>query len=213
VVRKEEEKAGTWVVTRSLFRKRLVGLYFLGIFAYVGLEQGTANWISQFLLTYHGYDPHTVGARTVSWFWGLMTIGCLLGFALLKVLDSRKILVGFSAAAAVFLALALFGPGTVALLAFPLVGFAASVMWSIIFSLALNSLDRHHGAFSGILCTGIVGGAVVPLAVGRLGDALGLRLGMLLLYPALGYVFSIGIWARPLVPNETIASRKRKAAS
>jgi FHS family L-fucose permease-like MFS transporter len=213
VVRKEEEKAGSWAVTKALFRKRLAGLYFLGIFAYVGLEQGTANWISQFLLTYHSYDPHTVGARTVSWFWGLMTIGCLLGFALLKILDSRRVLVGFSAAAAVFLGLALFGPGPVALLMFPLVGFAASVMWSIIFSLALNSLDRHHGAFSGILCTGIIGGAVVPLAVGRLGDLLGLRLGMVLLYVALGYVLSIGFWAKPLIANATVARRNRSGSS
>ena len=49
-------------------------------------------------------------------------------------------------------------------------------MWSIIFSLALNSVSRHHGAFSGILCTGILGGAVVPLLVGALGDRIGLRL-------------------------------------
>ncbi len=210
VVRKPEEKAGAWTAYVSLFKKKITILYFLGIFAYVGMEQGTANWISQFLLTYHGYDPHTAGARTVSWFWGFMTIGCLLGFVLLKILDSRKVLIGFSVAAAVFLSLALFGPGPLALIMFPLVGFAASVMWSIIFSLALNSLESHHGAFSGILCTAIIGGAIVPLAIGRLGDALGLRQGMVLLYLALGYVLSIGFWARPLIANETIFARRRR---
>jgi fucose permease len=57
---------------------------------------------------------------------------------------------------------ALFGSKDIALQAFPITGFFASVMYSVIFSLALNSVPRHHGTFSGILCAGIAGGAVVP---------------------------------------------------
>jgi fucose permease len=79
-------------------------------------------------------------------------------------------------------------------------------MWPIIFSLALNSLDRHHGAFSGILVTGIVGGALMPPVVGALGDLLGLRFGMMVLYLTLGYILSIGLWARPLITNKTFGS-------
>ena len=207
---KEEERAGAWAVYKELFRKKIVILYFLGIFAYVGTEQGVANWISKFLATYHGVDPQTKGASTVSLFWGLMTAGCLLGLVLLKLFDSRRVLIGFAAAAIVTLSCALFGPGPVAIVAFPLMGFCASVMWSIIFSLALNSVDRHHGSFSGILVTGIIGGALVPLVIGWLGDRLGLRFGMLFLYPTLAYILSIGFWARPLITNATISLRKKK---
>jgi fucose permease len=208
---KEEERAGAWAVYKELFRKKIVILYFLGIFAYVGTEQGVANWISKFLATYHGFDPQTKGASTVSLFWGLMTAGCLLGLVLLKLFDSRRVLVGFAAAAVVTLSCALFGSGPVAVVAFPLMGFCASVMWSIIFSLALNSLDKHHGSFSGILVTGIIGGALVPLVIGWLGDRLGLRLGMMFLYLTLAYILSIGFWARPLINNATIRLRKRRA--
>jgi fucose permease len=208
---KEGERAGAWAVYRELFRKKIVVLYFLGIFAYVGTEQGVANWISKFLATYHGIDPQTKGASTVSLFWGLMTAGCLLGLVLLKLFDSRRVLIGFAAAAIITLSCALFGPGPVAVVAFPLMGFCASVMWSIIFSLALNSLDRHHGSFSGILVTGIIGGALVPLVIGWLGDRLGLRFGMMFLYLTLAYILSIGFWARPLITNATISLRKKKA--
>jgi fucose permease len=211
VVRKEDERAGAWATHRTLFKNRTVVLYFLGIFAYVGTEQGVANWISQFLMTYHGYDPQTVGAAKVALFWGMMTIGGIHGLFLLKFVDSRRILVGFTASAIAFLTLGLFGPGPLAQLAFPLVGFAAAVMWPIIFSLALNSVPSHHGSFSGILCTGIVGGALVPLLIGRLGDAFGLRQGMLVLYLSLGYILSIGLWARPLISNKTVSLRRRKA--
>ena len=213
VVRKEEERAGAWAAHKELFKNRTVLLYFLGIFAYVGTEQGVANWISQFLLAYHKYDPQTIGAGKVSLFWGLMTVGGILGLILLKFLDSRKVLLGFTVAALVFLTLALFGPGSLALVMFPLVGFAASVMWPVIFSLALNSVSSRHGSFSGILCTGIVGGALVPLLIGRLGDAFGLRQGLLVLYLTLGYILSIGIWARPLIANETLAMKKKGEAA
>ena len=54
-------------------------LYFLMIFAYVGCEQGTSFWMSQFLHGYHGFNPDVEGATAVSRFWGLMTIGCLAG--------------------------------------------------------------------------------------------------------------------------------------
>lgn len=212
VVKKEDERAGAWAVHRDLLKKPVVVLFFFSTFAYVGTEQGVANWISQFLSVYHGYDPQTVGARAVAGFWGMMTAGCVLGLVLLKLVDSRKVLIGFSAAAVVALSLGLFGPGPVARWAFPAVGFAASVMWSIIFSLALNSVDRHHGSLSGILCTGVVGGAVVPVVIGWLGDRFGLRTGMLVLYLTLAYILAIGFWARPLIANETLASRRKADA-
>jgi fucose permease len=213
VERKEDERAGAWATHVALLGQRQVWLYALGIFCYVGFEQGSANWISQFLHTYHGLDPQTAGANAVSGFWGLMTAGCLLGLVLLKLLDSRKVLIGASLAAMVTLGAALFGSARTAVVAFPLLGFCASVMWSIIFALALNSVEAHHGSFSGILCTAITGGAVVPLVVGWLGDLVGLRLGMLFLYLMLGYVLGIGFWARPLIANATISLKRKGAAA
>lgn len=207
---KEDERAGAWESYKHLFKNKFVILYFLGIFAYVGTEQGVANWISEFLSTYHGFDPQVVGADVVSYFWGLLTAGCLLGLLLLKLFDSRKILIGFSSAAIIALSIALFGSANMAMYAFPLVGFFASVMWSVIFSLALNSVDKYHGSYSGILCTAIIGGAIVPLIVGVLGDIFGLRFGMIFLYLTLGYILSIGFWAKPLITNVTISMKKNK---
>jgi len=205
---KEEEKTGAWATYRELLRNRVVWLYFFGIFAYVGTEQGVGNWISQFLSTYHGFDPQTKGATAVSYFWGLMTVGCLLGLLLLKIWDSRRVLICFSLLAIATLTAALLGPAQVSYIAFPMIGFFASVMWSIIFSLALNSFEHHHGSFSGILVTGIIGAALVPLIIGGLGDLIGLRQGMFFLYLTLGYVLSIGFWAKPLIANATFGKKK-----
>jgi fucose permease len=205
---KEDEKSGNWATHLSLFKNKTVILYFIAIFMYEGIEQGVSYWVSKFLYTYHNYDPITVGAPIVGWFWGMMSIGCLLGLGLLKLFDSRKILMGAVIFATIFLTIALFGPGNIALIAFPMVGFSISVMWSIIFSLALNSVDKHHGSFAGILCTAIIGGAILQLFIGWLGDTFGLKTGMSFIYVSLAYTFSIGIWAKPLITNETIKSKK-----
>ena len=209
VERKADEQVGSLATHLGLLKNPIVVLFFLGIFAYVGLEQGVANWISEFLDTYHGYDPQTTGARAVAWFWGLMTIGGVAGVVLLKLLDSKIVLVLFTSTAIISLTAALFMSGPVARIAFPMVGFFSAVMYPVIFSLALNSVEEHHGSFSGILVTAIIGGAVVPLIVGGLGDLFGLRNGMLFLYLTLGYILSIGFWAKPLIKNVTIEFRRK----
>ncbi len=206
-----EERAGSWDMYRSLGRQRVVWMYFVAMFAYVGCEQGTADWISNFLYQYHGFDPHTTGATAVSWFWGLLTAGCLIGLLLLKVFDSRKVLVGACLGALICLTAALFGPAKVSLLAFPAIGLFASVLWPIVVSLALNSVAEYHGSFSGILGTGIIGGAVVPVIIGRIGDYAGLRSGLAFLYLTFGVVLSVGFWARPLINNATLNLKKATA--
>jgi len=208
VERSEDESAGTLAMYAVLLRNPVTWLYFLSIVAYVGCEQGSADWMSQFLCRYHGFDPHSKGASAVSYFWGLLTAGCLIGMLLLKLFDSRRVLIGFSLGALTMLTLALFGPAQVSLLAFPCIGLFASIMWPTLVSLALNSVPAHHGPFAGILCTGIMGGAVIPLLIGGVGDRFGLRIGMLLLYLTFGYVLSVGFWARPLINNALLGAKK-----
>lgn len=206
---KEDEKTGPVQSYIELLKKRQVILYALGIMAYVGTEQGLANWMSKFLQTYHGIDPVTEGAATISWFWGLMAVGCLVGLLLLKLFDSKVILKGVTILTMLAVVLALFGPVDVSRLAFSSTGFLIATMFSIIFSLALNSEEKHHGSFSGILCSGIFGGALIPLIIGWLGDMFGLKAAMLFLFVTLGYILSIGFWAKPNISNKTISLKKK----
>jgi fucose permease len=207
----EEERAGSLEMYLSLARKPVVWMYFIAMFAYLGCEQGTADWISKFLYQYHGFDPHTTGATAVSWFWGLLTAGCSVGMLLLKIFDSRRVLIGACIGAVCGLSAALFGPANVSVIAFPAVGLFTSVMWPIVISLALNSVAEHHGSFSGILSTAIVGGAIVPVIIGGIGDRFGLRTGVGFLYVTFGFVMSVGFWAKPLISNATIRLKKTPA--
>jgi MFS transporter, FHS family, L-fucose permease len=101
-----------------------------------------------------------------------------------------------------------FGPANVSLIAFPAIGLFASVMWPILISLGLNSVPEHHGSFAGILSTAVMGGAVVPVIIGHIGDHFGLRVGVAFLYVTIGCVLSVGFWAKPLITNATVNFKK-----
>lgn len=205
---KDDERSGSKASYRSLFGQKKVWLFFFGIFCYVSTEQSVSIYMSTFLSQYHGIDPQTLGAQSVSYFWGLMTVGCLVGMILLKLIDCRRLLRLSGYLALVLLFAALFGPASVAVWAFPAIGFAISMMYSIVFSLALNSVAENHGSFAGFLCSAIVGGAVGPLVVGFAASHTSLRAAMLLVALFIVYITFIGFRARPLVDNKTVSLKE-----
>lgn len=201
---KAEEKSGSYASYKMLLKNPLTLLYFFGIFAYVGAEQGISFWMSKFLSEYHHFDYQTVGASAVSNFWGLMTIGGVVGLILLRVMDSKWVLRLFSMIAFLSFATAIFSNGMISYYGFIWCGFFLSVMYPIIISLALNSIEYHHGSFAGILLTGIIGGAVVQLVIGFLADMFSLKTGMMFVFVALAYILSISFWSKPIVRNKTV---------
>lgn len=204
-----DESAGALETHLRLFKDKTVLKFFFAIAAYVALEQGLANSISVFLSQYHGLDTLSVGANVVSDFWFYMTLGCLLGLLLLKLIDSQILLLSFSLSSLVCFLVAIWGPSQLALICFPLVGFFISIMWSVIFSLALNSRTQDHGSFAGILCTGIIGGAFISPIIGVISELSGeLRFGMLVLLIPMAYIGYVALTARPLIKNTTLFSDK-----
>ncbi len=185
-----------------------VSLFCLGIFCDVSTEQGTSIFMSTFLEQYHGVNPQVEGAKAVSYFWGLMTAGCLVGMVLLKLIDSKRLLQLSGGLTIILLLTALFGSKEASIIAFPAIGFSISMMYSIVFSLALNSASQHHGSFAGILCSAIVGGAGGPMIISMLADATSLRTGMLIILVFVGYITFIGFWAHPLINNKTVSLKE-----
>lgn len=201
----DDERSGSKASYLKLFKSGYVWMFFFGIFCYVGTEQGVSVYMSQFLEQYHGIDAQTVGASIVGWFWGSMTIGCIVGMLLLKLVDSKILLRVSGCLAIALLACALFGPANLSMIAFPAMGFAISMMYSIIFSLALNSVSENHGSFAGILCSGIVGGAGGPLIVSLVADgASSLRVGMSVVFLFIIFIMFISFKAHPLISNKTV---------
>ena len=100
------------------------------------------------------------------------------------------------------LALGLYGSASLALWTLPMAGFFMAVMYPIIISLGLNSVQEHYGSFAGILVSGIMGGALIQVLIGFLSDQWGLQAGMSVNFLLLLYILSIAFWAKPLIENK-----------
>ena len=169
----------------------------LCIFLYVGAEVAIGSIIVNYLMDSHvlGLNAEEAG-KHVPLYWGGAMVGRFIGAALLRLLSPGKVLA--SAALATIGLLLVSGLTTGALSGWSLlaIGLFNSIMFPTIFTLACDGLGKRAAEGSGLLCVAIVGGAVVPLAMGHTADVAGLK--MSLLVPAVCYavILYFGLYAR-----------------
>lgn len=170
-------------------RHRHVRLGVLAIFFYVGAEVSIGSVLVNFLSSPGIGQGMTEQQATgyVSLYWGGALVGRLLGAALLARLDARHLLGGFALAVVVLLGITVTTSGGVATWAVVSIGVFNSIMFPTIFALAIARLGALTGQASSLLVMAIVGGAVIPLAMGWLADNHGLQLSFLL--PVLCYAY------------------------
>lgn len=195
----------------NLLKNRLVVVYSLGVFFYVGAEIGTASWIVKFFERVHGLAGHvanlgassfvakvlpTLPALVVALFWGAQGTGRLLSGAILNRFGSRRILRLYSLLALACLLVASFGSRNLSVIGFVACGFFTSVLFTLIVSGTINSFVENQGTISGLLCTAILGGALVPPVMGWAGDNFGLRVAMLIPALCFAYVFGLAMFGR-----------------
>ena len=143
-----------------------------GIFCYVGAEASIGSLMVNVLGYLKGLN-HASAAYYLSFYWGGAMFGRFLGSAVMAKFAPNRYL-AFNALSAVALLIAAMAAGQgnadVSMWALLAVGFFNSIMFPTIFSLATKGLGRFTNAASGILCTAIVGGAVVPVVQGWVAD-------------------------------------------
>ena len=188
----------------NFLKSRNAYFYFFGIFCYVGVEQGINNWSSEFLFQYHSLDPEVIGVEVISSFWGNLTIGTIISLFLVKIIDEKKLLNLYALSSSLLVLLAIHGDSEISVLSFKLLGFSISGVWSVMISLGLNSVPKNHSIFSGILLTGIVGGAIFPFIIAALGQVFDLKVGMHTILFGLLYLSYVGFTAKPLISNNKI---------
>ncbi|MGC8519772.1 MAG: sugar MFS transporter [Steroidobacteraceae bacterium] len=187
---------------REALRSRWALLGAAAIFLYVGAEVSIGSAMAIFL---HRPDVFGIAleqaGKWVSLYWGGAMMGRFIGSALLRRARAA-VLLAIAAAIAALLCVAISqAPGALAGWAALSVGLFNSIMFPVIFTLTLERSSASNAATSGLLCMAIVGGAVLPVIVGQVADAAGLRTAYFV--PMLAYVcicaFAIGA-ARPMRP-------------
>jgi FHS family L-fucose permease-like MFS transporter len=160
----------------------------IGIFVYVGGEVSIGSFLVNFLgePSIAGLEEQEAG-KYVSFYWGGAMIGRFAGAAVMQKIQPGKVLTFNAVTAMLLVLITMLGSGHVAMWTLLAVGLFNSIMFPTIFSLAVNGLGKHTGQGSGILCTAIVGGAVLPVVQGLFADRFGIQ--QALFIPALCYCY------------------------
>lgn len=167
--------------TFSLLKNRTIFICFTGIVFTVGLDVGMNTLTPKLLIERAGLDITTASLGSSIYFL-CRTAGAFIGAFLLTKLSDIKyfrynLLVLFAS-----VILLLFVNDQITILT--LVGifaFALSCIFPIIYSIALRERPDKGNEISGLLITGVFGGAVIPPLMGKLTDILGSQTGSVII--------------------------------
>jgi FHS family L-fucose permease-like MFS transporter len=194
------EQGGTEAVIKgktyqSAWKVRHLILGAVGIFVYVGAEVSIGSFLVNFFSQPEiGGLTEKAAARYVSYYWMGAMIGRFAGSIILQRAKPGKLLGLAAMIASIMVWATIFSSGSIAMWAIISVGLFNSIMWSNIFTLAIDGLGKLTSQGSSILIMGILGGAVIPVAQGALADSIGIHHAFVL--PAICYLYIIfyGFW-------------------
>ena len=187
----EEESEHNHDGKHSVWQYRHLVFGAAGIFCYVGAEVSIGSLLVSVLGYLKGLD-HASAAKYLSFYWGGAMVGRFLGSAIMaKIAPNRYLAFNATAAVALLGVAMLAGKASadIAMWALLAIGFFNSIMFPTIFSLATKGLGRFTSSASGVLCTAIVGGAVVPVVQGWAADTYGLMI--FFIVSAICYVYIV----------------------
>ncbi len=116
-------------------------------------------------------------------------IGRFTGSWMMKNIPAPRLLAVFGLGALVCVSAGIAAPGLTSVIAIVLVGFFNSIMFPTIFALSLKNLGGLTKRGSSLLVMSIIGGALVPAAMGRISDASSIRVALLM--PLICYLYVI----------------------
>ncbi|MCK4922807.1 MAG: sugar MFS transporter [Bacteroidales bacterium] len=141
----------------------------LALFFYVGAEVIAGDTIIQYGLSL-GIELEKAKSFT-SYTMIFMVIGYILGIILIpKVISQRTALLASAIFGLIFSFGAIATNGIYSVIFIAMLGLANALVWPTIWPLALNKLGRFINTGSALLIMAIAGGALIPLAWGRLSD-------------------------------------------
>lgn len=180
------EKSSIWE-----YRHLILGI--AGIFAYVGAEVAIGSHIINYLeLKDVMALPASEAGYYVSYYWGGAMVGRFLGTLILAKFNPGRVLGIYAIGAISLILISIMTSGTVAMWSLLAVGFCNSLMFPTIFTLAIKGLGKYTDQASGLLCTAIVGGAIIPLAFGFITDSSGMKVAFILPIVCYAYISFFG---------------------
>ena len=161
----------------AILKNKTIFLLFLGILFAVGVDVGVNTVATKILMERTGLDSIRAGYGPSVYF-AFRTLGTFIGAFLLVKFSSSNFyklnivvavlaLVTLIFAEEQFLIFALYG----------IIGFTIANVFPILFGMAIQLRPDKANEISGLMITGVFGGAVIPFFMGLLSDAIGSQVG------------------------------------
>ena len=210
---KDEEEVGT-TAQKSIWKYPYLWFGVVAMFFYVGVEVIAGDTIIQYGMSL------SIEQESAKYFTSLtlisMVVGYFIGVALIpRFINQRQALVGCSVLGilltvvavlmprdlyfsfpfidlATFTAIDMVIPYTVFFVA--LLGVANSLVWPAIWPLSLDGLGSHTKTASALIIMSIAGGALLPLAYGKLAEGMGTQQAYWIALPCYLVILAFAIW-------------------
>lgn len=138
-------------------------------FFYVGAQVCVTSFFIRMAQQGAGFDEKTA-AYYLAMYGLLFTVGRFAGTAILQFISSHKLLSIYAAISVLLSLVAIFGNGAYVVYALGAIGFFMSIMFPTIFALGIDGIGEDTKPGSSWLIMSIVGGAILPYAMGTLID-------------------------------------------
>ena len=177
------EKTSIWA-----YRHLVLGI--AGIFAYVGAEVAIGSHIVSYLAMDNvmGMTEAAAGAY-ITYYWGGAMVGRFAGTYILSKVDPGKLLGLYAIIAISLVLISIATTGYISMWSLLGIGLFNSLMFPTIFTLSIRGLGKYTEQASGLLCTAIVGGALLPLLFAAIADGTHGNLKLAMIVPIVCYVY------------------------
>ncbi len=208
-----ETSTGTYF--DALKQKNLM-LGVLGIFFYVGAEVAIGSYLVNYFLDMNMVDViksnnfmtsiaesilnsglaendnKAIVGVFVTFYWSGAMIGRFIGSYLTKIMKPGKVLGIFATLAISLIIISISTSGLLSMWSILAVGLFNSIMFPTIFTLAIDGIGELKPKGSGLLCTAIVGGAIIPPLYGKFTDNFGFKIALIFIILCYGYILWYG---------------------
>lgn len=176
----------------TILKDKTIFLLFLGILFVVGVDVGVNTASAKILMERAGLNSIEAGYGPSVYF-ALRTIGAFLGAFLLVKYSSSKFYKINVVVMVIALATLIFAHEKFLIFGLlGVIGFSIANIFPILFGRAIQSRPDKANEISGLMITGVFGGAIIPFLMGLMSDFLGSQVGavMVILVGALYLMYA-----------------------
>lgn len=167
---KEEEEEGKKSSFANAIRHKHLIWAVVAQFFYVGAQVCVTSFFINIAVKAAHIDKQTASIYLGLGYGLAFMAGRFVGTFFMKYISPNKLLVIYSAINIVLAAIAIASTGMITVYALIGVGFFMSIMFPTIFALGIQGLVADTKLGSSLIIMSIVGGALIPLGMGRIAD-------------------------------------------